>query len=189
MTRTIVIGVLLVVAVAGLYMVIQTRDDGAAQPPNPPVETAQQETPPPELAQQPLPPPEDFPDVPLTGLDGQVHSSRELAAGGSVVLFIDLHCPPCSEVVQKWQAAYDDHVVDRVFVVTAYPLEEIVAYRDARALTLPIYQDSQAVFKTEHNLVRFPFTLYVGASGIMRGGTYDPRTPLDGAEAARRMAM
>lgn len=189
MIRTVVGGVLVVLALAGIWFVSQTRGNKTVEHSSPPAEAVGQAPAATEHAKTKLPPPEDFPDVTLTGEDGKTYSSRELAAGGTVVLFIDLVCPPCSEAVQKWQAAYDDHVVDRLFGVTFYPIEQITAYRSAHALTFPIYQDGQQVYKTEHNLTRFPFMLYVGASGIMRGGSYDEKAPIDSAEVASRLAM
>lgn len=125
------------------------------------------------------------------GADGRTYSSRELVAGGSVVLFLDLHCPPCSEVARRWQAAIDDGLVpaDRVFAVAFYSLDEIAAYRTDNLLTMPIYADTAKTFRTEHNVVDFPLVIYVGESGFMRGGSRDTKSPIDGEDVARRLAQ
>jgi peroxiredoxin len=142
-----------------------------------------------ELANHQLPLGDPFPDVPLIGADGHTRSSRELAAGGSVVLFLDLDCPPCTDLAHRWQAAIDHRLVepDRVFAVCYYPRHLIADYRAAQGLTLPVYQDSLQTFRTIHGVDRFPLAVTVGASGLVRGTSYDSVSPIDLVEVTNRL--
>lgn len=165
------------VGVAGVY--VGSRVRGSADPPHLPL----------ELASHQLPLGEPFPDVPLIGADGHTRSSRELVAGGSVVLFLDLDCPPCTDLARRWQTAIDDRLVapDRVFAVCYYPRDAIADYRETQGLTLPVFQDSLQTFRTVHGVDRFPLAVTVGASGFVRGTSYDSVSPIDLAEVASRL--
>jgi peroxiredoxin len=161
-----------VAGVLGIYAGAKVRDHAGAAP------RASLRA---EMVQPRLPIGEPFPDLPLTDLDGRIVSSRDLAAGGSVVLFLDLECPPCTDLARRWQTALDDGAVEagQVWGVSYHPRERIEEYREAHGLDLPIYEDAGQRFRTDHRIDRFPLAVTVGASGLVRDTSYDSASPID----------
>ncbi len=142
-----------------------------------------------ELARHRLPVGEPFPAVPLQDAAGLTRSSTELVGGGSVVLFVDLECEPCTDLVLRWQAALDAGAIapGTVWGVSYYPRPDIEDYRDRHALTMPIYGDSLQVFRSEYLVEHFPLAVTVGGSGLVRGTSYDSVSPIDFGELAAKL--
>lgn len=160
------------VGVAGVYVGTRARDRFS---PDPVSEL------PPELALEKLPRGQPFPDVPLRDAGGRTRSSAELVRGGCVALFLDLDCSPCTDLALRWQAALDQGVVQpgQVWGICYYPREYIAAYVKDMGLTLPVYQDSLQVFRTQYHVERFPLAITVGQSGMVRDISYDSVSPID----------
>lgn len=142
-------------------------------------------------AQGPSPPPSrlvegaTFPDVPVVGEDGTAHGTRALVAGrGSVVMFLDLDCPPCGEMASRWQAALDQGELSGVPVIgiaTAEP-GAVLAYKDEHGLRLPIFADPAGLFEgAPHHVSSFPFRVVVGRSGRIEATSVRPDEEPDAA--------
>lgn len=133
----------------------------------------------------------DFPEVFLTTQDGQTVGATELRGdAGCVVLFLDLDCPPCGDMAEKWQEVLasgrppDLHV----FAVTNYPVGAIKGFQLDHGITFPIVQDAGGVFRTTYKVNRFPLEVVVGASGKIRSVSYDADAPVDRARLSRLLA-
>lgn len=142
-----------------------------------------------ELARHRLPIGEPFPAVPLLDAAGRTRSSADLAKGGSVVLFLDLDCTPCTDLVLRWQDALDAGAIEpgRVWGVCHYPRAAIDDYMQEHGLTLPVYSDSLQVFRDEYLVEYFPLAVTVGGSGLVRGFSYDSVSPINFTELAERL--
>ena len=142
-----------------------------------------------ELARHRLPVGEPFPDVPLRDAAGHTRSSADLAKGGSVVLFLDLDCTPCTDLVLRWQDALEAGAVEpgRVWGVSHYPRAAIDDYVRELGLTLPVYSDSLRVFHDEYRVEYFPLAVTVGGSGLVRGISYDSVSPINFTELAEKL--
>ena len=128
-----------------------------------------------------------FPEVSLTGEDGRTAGTGELRGNdGCVILFLDLGCPPYGEMAQKWQEALDSGQPPglRVFGVTNHPVEAIEGFRLDYGTRFPIYQDAGKVFLNTYDVDRFPLEVIIGASGKIRGVSYDAESPVDPAAGA-----
>lgn len=63
-----------------------------------------------------------FPDVPVLTWNGTAIQTGEMIGGtGCVVLFLDLECPPCEEMVARWERALDDGIVSNGEVNRRHP--------------------------------------------------------------------
>jgi len=133
----------------------------------------------------------DFPDVPLTLDDGRTPGARELLGeGGGVILFLDLECPPCGDMAQKWQTALALGIPAglRVFAVTNHPPEAIQEFKHDYAIDFPVAQDAGRVYLNTYDVDRFPLEVVVGASGKIRATSYDATARVEPAGLARLLA-
>lgn len=146
---------------------------------------------PPELALPNLPYAEPFPDVALTDSTGHTVTTHELLGGqGAVVLFIDLECSPCTDVVRRWQDAIDHGDVprDQVWGVCIFPGPMIADYRAEHGVTFAVYSDSAQTFRRDFGIEHFPLQVVVGGSGLVRFRSYDSVSNLDFAELERNLS-
>ncbi|HWO56271.1 MAG TPA: redoxin domain-containing protein, partial [bacterium] len=169
--------VLAVVAAAGsgLYLGLGMREK--FQTPTPVYESY---TPNPLMAEG-----EEFPDVPVMRADSSVRPTSDLLAGGGVVIFMELGCPPCSVMALQWNEAlrgWSDP--PPVFGIAAASLERIAAYRDKLGLAFPVYSDTGDVYATAYQVVDYPMRLVIDADRIIRARSYDARAPIDTAQVS-----
>lgn len=120
-----------------------------------------------------------FPEVALVGEGGSEVSSLDIVPGGGVVLFLDLECPPCTDMGRRWQRAHDDGLVDALCAVTYHPADAVESYKAEHGLTFPVYRDTAMTFRSEYQVDRFPLEIVVGASGTIRSTSYDSASPVD----------
>lgn len=122
-----------------------------------------------------------FPDVPLVGPDGETAYTGSLAGDGSVVLFLDLDCPPCDAMSARWQAAWDADAIlpGRLWGVTYFPRDVVEQYARDHNIGFPIYVDSLRTFHTQYEVNRFPLEVVVGSSGLIRSTSYDSESPVE----------
>jgi peroxiredoxin len=131
-----------------------------------------------------------FPDVALIGPSGEQVYSGSLVGEGSVVLFLDLECPPCEVMTAKWQAAADDNVVfpGRLWAVTYFPRQYVDDYVKQHNITFPVYVDSLQTFHHKYEVNRFPLEVVVGVSGHIRSMSYNSEAPVDAGRVAELLA-
>jgi peroxiredoxin len=128
-----------------------------------------------------------FPNVEVVGEKGDIRRTGDLlGSGGSVVLFLDLECPPCNDMALKWQSAVDKREVEaeRVWGITFHSTEVIRTYKAENGLRFPIFTDSLQTFLRDYEVNRFPLEVIVGASGKIRSTSYDSESPIDLARLA-----
>ncbi len=123
-----------------------------------------------------------FPDV-VVLLPGNVaaFTSALLSPRGGVVLFLDLECPPCTEMAAKWQAIVDEGAVDELTVLGVanqppYIIEEYVA---AHGIRFPVVADTSHTFLREYEVDRFPLEVVVSRSGKIVSTSYDSARAID----------
>jgi len=134
---------------------------------------------------------DDLPDVTLTVAGGYTETCAELLSErGSIVLFLDLECPPCVVMCQRWQRALDDGEVDdtQVFGITNHPQDAVAAFLSENNITFPVHQDAAGEFRKQYEVDRFPLEVVVGASGRVRSLSYDSVSPVDFNDLAQRLA-
>lgn len=130
----------------------------------------------------------ELPGVDLMLADGSLVASREfIGDGGCVVLFLDLECPPCYDMVAKWEAARVVNGLEdiRVVGITNYPVDAIEAYRAENGITFPVAVDPDQVYRHEYDVNRFPLEVVIGKSGRIRSLSYftDARVDVEGLTA------
>jgi peroxiredoxin len=110
-----------------------------------------------------------FPDVAVEGEGRAGWTTGELVSQGAVVLFLDLDCPPCTDVAVSWQELLESgRELPPIFGITTSDAERIADYREDMALTFAIYSDQAQRFRTDWNVRRYPLQVIVD-----RGGTVD----------------
>lgn len=131
-----------------------------------------------------------FPDVPLLGENGEMHSASDLlGTDGAVVLFLALGCAPCKTMSKIWgdHAASGQLGALRLFGVASASPEMIRLYKENNRITFPIFADSAAVFMKTWGVDEYPLRLEIDHSRVIRGQTYDPDEEPDPRELARRL--
>ena len=132
-----------------------------------------------------------FPDVPILAENDRGTSTRELRGDdGCVFLFLDLACPPCGEMAQKWQEvlASGEPSDLRVFGITNHPVAAIEGFKVEYGVSFPILQDAGKVFLNTYEVNRFPLEVVVGSSGTIRLAPYEAEVPLDPVRLHRLLA-
>ncbi len=169
------------VGAAGLFVGTQVRTRIAPRP-----QTFRAE----DVLDHDLPQDGDFPDVTVIDADGEPRRCRDLVAGGTVVLFLDLECSPCTDMARRWQDALGRGVIApaQLWAITVYPRDAITAYQDDNGFTFPIYEDRDQVFRHDYGVKQYPLEVTVGASGKIRRTTFDSVTPIDPHALAARLA-
>jgi peroxiredoxin len=132
---------------------------------------------------------EEFPEVGLRDENGDSTSSLDAVPGGGVVLFLDLDCPPCAEMAQRWQRARDGGVIEAgaVCAVTYHRADAVREFKAGHGLTFPFYRDSLMVFRNQYRVDRFPLEVVVGRSGRIRSTSYDSESPIDPVTLHRQL--
>jgi peroxiredoxin len=122
-----------------------------------------------------------FPEVDLVAEDGRAVNSLDIVPAGGVVLFLDLECPPCTDMAMRWQRALVEGLIDNdaVCVITYQPHDAINAYKAEHDLRFPVYQDSATTFRRDYRVDRFPLQVVIGRSGTIRSTSYDSASPID----------
>jgi len=130
-----------------------------------------------------------FPDAAIAGVDGSASTTDLIGAEGAVFLFLDLECPPCATMAEKWQAVVDQGAFPglRVVAITNQPPDEVAAFRDEHGLGFPIVQDVDGLYLTTWRVQRFPLEVIVGGDRRIRSVSYDSVTPVDLPALADRL--
>jgi peroxiredoxin len=162
--------IVFVMAVAGVYvgMMLKERSDA------PPMEPYSEPTS--KLAVG-MP----FPDVQVLDVSSRpVMTSDMLDAHGGVILFMELGCPPCVEMTEKWvEAIKSGEAKDvPVYGVAINLPMHIHSYRIKRGISFPIFSDSAGVFINQYDVTSYPMEVVVGKSGIIRYTNFDSRVPI-----------
>ncbi len=138
--------------------------------------------PPPEAHASKLDDGQLFPGVALERTDGTGVTTKDLLANkGGVVLFLELGCPPCKEMCERWQQFIDAKQLGEIplWAITFSPLAEIEPYKAANKLSFPIYCDTGRVFMSQYQLTSYPMAVVVGRSGIIEWHSYNALDKID----------
>ncbi|HVP06915.1 MAG TPA: redoxin domain-containing protein [Candidatus Acidoferrum sp.] len=133
-----------------------------------------------------------FPDVALQATDGTGMTTKSLLANrGGVVLFLELGCPPCKEMCERWQQFIDAKQLGDIplWGVTFSPLAEIEPYKAANKLSFPIYCDTGRVFMSQYALSSYPMALIVGRSGVVEWHSYNALDKIDLKQVAEQLSQ
>ena len=122
-----------------------------------------------------------FPDVRLVTSAGDTTTTSALLEYGGVVLFLDVECPPCTDMAQRWQAAIDDGHIENDWVVgvTSRLHNQVESYRAEHQLTFDILHDPRSVFQGVYGVRLFPFEVVVGGSGRIRSTSRELAADVD----------
>lgn len=125
-------------------------------------------------------PGDPFPSLHLTTEWGDSVLSDVLLARGGVVLFLDLECPPCSDMAKKWDLATRDGVipVEQVVAVTSQPADAIARFRQDAGLGIALYRDPGPAFLLNGWVTSFPVEVIVGQNGTVASVGYDATAPV-----------
>jgi peroxiredoxin len=132
-----------------------------------------------------------FPDVTVVSENGATMHTGEMIGGeGCVVLFLDLDCPPCQDMTDKWQRAADrgDISYHQLWGITFHPRDVVDEYAATHGVGFPIIVDTSLTFFREYEVNRFPLEVVVGASGNIRATSYNAAAPVDAKELAGMLA-
>jgi peroxiredoxin len=120
-----------------------------------------------------------FPDVMLEGERRAGWSTRELVSGGAIVLFLDLDCPPCTDVAISWQETLESgRELPPIVGVTSADPDRAADYREEMAITFPIYSDRERRFRTEWNVRQYPLQVIVDGDGTVDAVIFDDEAAL-----------
>jgi peroxiredoxin len=162
--------IVFVMAVAGVYVGMSLKESSSA----PPVEPYSEPTS--KLASGMT-----FPDVQVMDESSKpVMTSDMLAGKGGVILFMELGCPPCVEMTEKWvQAIKSGEAKDiSVYGIAINLPMHIYSYRMKKGISFPIYSDSAGVFINQYDVTSYPMQVVVGKSGVIRYTNFDSREEL-----------
>jgi peroxiredoxin len=125
---------------------------------------------------------EPFPDV-VVQLSGDFasYTSTLLSPRGGVVLFLDLECPPCTDMAAKWQAILDEEEVEdlNVLGIANHPLHIIEGYTAEHGIRFPVVADTSHTFLREYKVDRFPLEVIVSRRGTIVSTSYDSGRAID----------
>jgi len=111
-----------------------------------------------------------FPDLEVVDDARRTTSTQTLLEDkGAVVLFVDPECPPCADVVFRWQQQIDQGLIDRsniVGIATRDPAS-ISRYREEHRLTFSIYSDTRGQFQNSYGVKFLPLEIVVGITGTI----------------------
>lgn len=133
-----------------------------------------------------------FPDLELMTADsGKVRTGDMIAGDGSVFLFMEVGCPPCETMTQKWQELINSGAIaeDQVIGVSFEEPQYVQTYAKKRGLTFPIYADTGMVFMRNYGVAEFPLVVVVGKTGGVKMFTFDARVSFEVDELKRQMSM
>lgn len=131
-----------------------------------------------------------FPDLELVTSDsGTIRTSEMTARDGSVFVFMEVGCPPCETMTQKWQELINSGEIarDQVIGISFEELTYVQTYAKKRGLTFPIYADTGMVFMRNYGVAEFPLVVVVGRTGDVKMYTYDARVSFDADELKKQM--
>lgn len=123
-----------------------------------------------------------FPNVNVIDEGGTATTTGAvLGDRGGVVLFMELGCPPCKEMSEKWQKAINSGEAKDIplYGVTINLPVNIRPYRLKHNLTFPIYSDSVNFFMDSMQVENYPLQVVVGKSGKVESFTFDSNEELD----------
>jgi peroxiredoxin len=175
MKSAIVTVVIFAAAAAGVYLGMSLRGGGSASPQ--PVQAEPEGAPTSKLALGSI-----FPDVAVFDESGAPLNTKSLVGDhGAVLLFMELGCPPCKEMSQKWQGAIESGKAAGVPLlgVTINLPVNIRPYRMKNKLTFPIYADTLNIFMDNYDVTNYPLEVVVGKSGKVTYTTFNSAEPID----------
>jgi peroxiredoxin len=132
-----------------------------------------------------------FPDAELVDHNIELRRTGQLIGGyGSIVLFLDLECPPCISMAVKWQDALANSMIEegRVWGISYHSSEVVKTFKEENDLHFPIFTDSMQTFLKEYEVNRFPLEVIVGSSGRIRSLSYDSESSIDFTRVAEMLA-
>lgn len=132
-----------------------------------------------------------FPELDLMTADSaQVRTGDMIAGDGSVFLFMEVGCPPCETMTQKWQELINAGAIakDQVVGVSFEEPQYVQTYAKKRGLTFPIYADTAMVFMRNYGVAEFPLAVVVGKSGEIKMYTFDARVSFEVDELKKQMS-
>lgn len=118
---------------------------------------------------KPLKPRMLFPAVDLLTLEGETVNSHELLRGhDSLVIFLQIGCESCEEVLEVWKQLADRVPPElNVIGITEEEPELAAAYAESSGFPFPLYCDDRGIFGTEHQVVVFPSMVGVPTDGLI----------------------
>lgn len=120
-----------------------------------------------------------FPDVVVEGERRAGFTTGELVAKGAVVLFLDLECPPCTDVAISWQALVESgREVPPIVGISGSDPDRIAGYREEMGLTFPIYSDRSRRFQSDWNVRQYPLQVIVDRDGTVEAIVLDDEAAL-----------
>jgi peroxiredoxin len=120
------------------------------------------------------------PDFALPNPSGQTVRLSDFRGQPVAVNFFTTWCGPCKDELPQYQAAYQQHR-DQGFQVILVDLKEspndVGAFAAKLELTMPIVVDDRGTVAAEkYRLTKLPTTVFVDASGLVRGVQVGPLT-------------
>ena len=109
---------------------------------------------------------------------------------GAVFLFMEMGCPPCVAMSQKWQQMINNGAIakDKVVGVIFEAEQSVGSYSTKNDLTFPIYCDTGKVFLKNYDVTEYPYVVVVGKSGKVHFQTYNPRDEISPKELAAKLS-
>jgi peroxiredoxin len=132
-----------------------------------------------------------FPDLPLVDERGMSVTTGAIRGdNGAVFLFMEIGCPPCLEMTEKWMSVITSGEATGVPVygIAINLPENIHPYRIKRGITFPVYSDTSGVFLNQYDVSSYPTEIVVGKSGSVRYVTFDSREEINLDTLRRQLA-
>ncbi|HEX5131048.1 MAG TPA: redoxin domain-containing protein [Candidatus Krumholzibacteria bacterium] len=122
-----------------------------------------------------------LPPFALVSESGDSVTSTDMLTHGGVVLVLDLECPPCVEMAQKWNRAINDGVVrvDQVIGITMHSRDAIARFRADTGIQFAVYRDAESALLSNGWVMSFPLEVIVGEGGTVVAVSGDSTAPID----------
>ncbi len=122
-----------------------------------------------------------FPDLTLVDEAGDlVQTSSLIGEQGTVVLFMELGCPPCEIVCERWQGMLDDSATGgmKVIGISTSPPRHVIGYKVEQGLRFPVYSDTTYQFVKTYEVTNFPMVVALDETGMIKWHTYDAQAEI-----------
>lgn len=131
-----------------------------------------------------------FPDLPLVDEAGDlVQTSSLVGDQGTIVLFMELGCPPCETVCERWQGLLDDGTTGSLTVIgiSSSPPRHVISYKVEQGLRFPVYSDTTYQFVKTYEVTNFPLVVALDKTGKIKWHTYDSQAEISLSAIAAAM--
>ncbi|MCC6963416.1 MAG: redoxin domain-containing protein [candidate division Zixibacteria bacterium] len=112
---------------------------------------------------------QQFPNVEVLDLDGNVTKTSQILGQGRVFLFLEPTCSYCVKIIDRWRDQFEKKLMspEEVAAIVPASVEAAQAYQRLQSLPFAVYVDTGLIFMNRFQVTDFPLQLVVGKSGTI----------------------